>query len=72
MLYEGETPPADLRQCLEANDDIPDAFDTGDSEILGLTVPASGAVIVVSTTFTYEEATNIGTGAYITIVTNAD
>jgi hypothetical protein len=72
ILYRGAGIPADPRDCLGINDDIEGALDTGDSEILGVEVVAGGAVTVVLTTFTFEAATDTGTGYYIGVVTAAD
>lgn len=72
ILYEGQGIPADARQCLAVNDDIPMAIDTSDSEILGVVVPAGGALTVVGTTYTFDPTDGTGTGGYIMVVTNAD
>jgi len=71
IIYQGEDLPADQTQCLAYNDDIEGAIDAGDSEVLGLNVPAGETVIVVGTTFTYEPD-GTGNGAYILIATIAD
>lgn len=72
LLYEGEGLPEDHLQCLAVNDDIPGAIDTGDSEILGVTVPAGGAITVMATTFTFDPNDGTGTGGYVLVVSNAD
>jgi hypothetical protein len=72
VLYTGQGIPADPLACLAANDNIPGALTTNDSEILGITVPAGGAVTVVGTAFDFAPAQDVGTGYYILVVTNAD
>lgn len=72
FLYQGVGVPADPLQCLAVNDDIPDALDTKDAEILGIEVPPGGAITVVSTTYTFDPTDGTGTGYAITVVTNAD
>ncbi len=72
VLYDGIGIPSDPRQCLAVNDDIPDALDAKDSEILGVTVPAGGALTIVGTTYTFDPTDGTGTGGYIMVVTNAD
>lgn len=72
FLYEGVGIPADPLQCLAVNDDIPGALDAKDSEILGVTVPAGGAITVVGTTFTFDPNDGTGMGYYILVVSNVD
>lgn len=72
FLYQGVGIPADPLQCLAVNDDIPDALQVKDSEILGVTVPPGGAITMVGTTYTFEVASETGMGHYILVVTNAD
>ena len=57
---------------MPATDDIPEALNVKDSEILDVTVPAGGAITVVGTTFTFDPNDGTGTGYYILVVTNAD
>jgi len=72
FLYEGEGISTDPLQCLAVNDDIPMSLNVKDSEILGVTVPAGGAITMVGTTFTFDPGDGTGQGYYILIVTNAD
>jgi hypothetical protein len=72
FLYEGVGINSDPLQCLAVNDDIPMALDAKDSEILGVTVPAGGAITMVGTTFTFDPGDGTGTGYYILVATNAD
>lgn len=72
FLYQGIGIPADPLQCLAVNDDIPDALTAKDSEILGVEVPAGGAITVVGTTYTFDPSDGTGMGYYILVVTNAD
>jgi hypothetical protein len=72
ILYDGIGIPADPLQCLAVNDDIPDALEAADSEILGSEVPAGGAITVVGTTYTFDPTDGTGTGYYILVVQNAD
>ena len=68
ILYTGIGIPDNPLQCLAVNDDIPDALDTGDSEILGVVVPPGGAITVVGTTFTFDPNDGTGTGYYVLVV----
>ena len=54
MLYSGQGIPADPRKCLAVNDDIVDAIDTKDSEIIGVKVAPGGAITMVGTTFAFD------------------
>lgn len=72
ILYQGVGIPADPLQCVAVNDDIPEALEVKDSEILGVTVPAGGAITMVGTTFTFDPNDGTGMGYYILVVTNAD
>ncbi|RLB54843.1 MAG: hypothetical protein DRI90_19915 [Deltaproteobacteria bacterium] len=72
VLYQGIGIASDPLQCLAVNDDIPDAMTVKDSEILGVTVPAGGAVTMVGTTFTFDPGDGTGMGYYVLVVTNAD
>jgi hypothetical protein len=72
VLYTGEGIPAAPQACLAINDNIPNAITTNDSEILGVTVPAGGAITVVGTSFNFTPASDIGTGYYILVVTSAE
>lgn len=72
VLYTGQGIPADPQACLAINDDIPDALTAKTSEILGVTVPAGGAITVVGTSFDFAPASDVGTGYYILVVTSAD
>ena len=68
VLYEGNGIPSDALQCLAANDDIPEALETKDSEITSVVVPAGGAVTVVGTTYTFDPTDGTGTGYYIMVI----
>ena len=72
VLYTGEGIPANPQACLAINDNIPKALTTNDSEILGVTVPAGGAITVVGTAFDFTPASDVGTGYYILVVTSAE
>jgi len=72
VLYSGQDIPSDPLVCLAANDNIPGALTTNDSEILGITVAAGEAITVVGTAFDFVPANDVGTGYYILVVTNAD
>jgi hypothetical protein len=72
FLYQGIGIPADPLQCLAVNDDIPEALTVKDSEILGVQVPAGGAITMVGTTYTFDPSDGTGMGYYILVVTNAD
>ncbi|MBW2526933.1 MAG: hypothetical protein JRI23_22315 [Deltaproteobacteria bacterium] len=72
FLYQGIGIPSDPLQCLAVNDDIEGALNTKDSEILGVTVPAGGAITVVGTTFTFDPNDGTGQGYHIVVVSNAD
>lgn len=72
IIYEGEDLPTDHTQCLAYNDDIEGAIDAGDSEILGLNIPAGESVVVIGTTFTFDPTDGTGTGGYILVATVAD
>lgn len=72
ILYEGRNIPPDARDCLAVNDDIPDTINTSDSEILGIEVPAGGAITMVLTTYTFDPTDGTGEGYYIGVVTTAD
>lgn len=72
VLYSGNGIPSDARQCKEINDDIPDTIGVSDAEIADVHVPAGGEVTLVGTTYTYEAASNTGTGYYILVVSRTD
>jgi hypothetical protein len=72
FLYTGEGIPSNSLMCLAVNDDIPDALEAKSSEILGVTVPAGGAITMVGTTFTFAPNEDVGTGYYVLVVTSAD
>ena len=46
FLYSGQGIPADPKQCLAVNDDIPNALTTKDSEITSVKVPPGGTAAV--------------------------
>ena len=72
ILYTGEAIPDDATMCTAVNDDIPEAIDVSDSEIVDVLVPAGGAITMVGTTFTFDPTDGTGTGYYTLIVTNVD
>ncbi|HMR10581.1 MAG TPA: hypothetical protein PKA88_32610 [Polyangiaceae bacterium] len=72
VLYAGQGIPADAKQCLAINDDIPNSLNATDSEILDVKVPAGGAVTMVGTTVTYDPTDGTGQGYYILVVQNTD
>tara|TARA_R110002096_G_scaffold143328_1_gene299084 strand:+ start:39862 stop:40491 length:630 start_codon:yes stop_codon:yes gene_type:complete len=72
VLYTGQEIPSDPKACLAINDNIPKALNTNDSEILGVTVPAGGAITVVGSAFDFAPADDVGTGYYILVVTSAE
>jgi hypothetical protein len=72
VLYSGQGIPADAKQCLAINDDIPNSLNTTDSEILDVKVPPGGAVTMVGTTVTFSPTDGTGQGYYILVVQNTD
>ncbi len=71
-LYDGQGVPADRRQCLFANDDVPDGIGVTDSLIEGFEVAPGQAITTVATPRQYDASRDIGTGYYILVVTNVD
>lgn len=72
VLYSGLGVPADAKQCLAINDDIPDSLGTKDAEITEVTVPPGGKITVVGTTVTFDPSDGTGQGYYVLVVTNVD
>lgn len=69
VVYAGQGVPADQRQCLAINDDIPDTLDVSDAEITDLTIAPGEAITVVGTAYQWTLAGPEGRGRHIVVVT---